>query len=140
MISITNEIIEYLKEQDDYFIKPKDIRDSYSDEKPVFPMILVDEVINNTQQMIKGHEIYSNIGYKIEIYTKDIAIDQDTFTRSEVALKLGNTINHHIMNQFGLMRIGNPTIIPSIDDNSVIRYILNYSGVINNETGFIYQI
>lgn len=139
MVSIKDEIQNLLKEHSDFIIKPLDVRDSYSDEKPVFPMILVDETINTSSQVIHGEEIYANIGYKIECYAKDSIVNDVVMTRKEVAYQLGIECDKLIMRRFGLTRISNPVFVESLEDPSVIRFINNYVGIINTKTMLIYQ-
>lgn len=140
MISIKNELIEKLFNYDGYMFPPKAVRDFYSDEKPVFPMIIVDEVVNDTFQSIHGKEVYSNIGYRIECYAKDFAVDEKIYTKNDLALQLGIDTDRFMREIMGFKRVGSPVMIPSVDDSSVVRYVLTYSGIINNQTQYIYII
>lgn len=140
MISIKAELIDKLSLYDGYTFNPKAVRDFYSDEKPVFPMVIVDEVVNDTFQSIHGKEIYSNIGYRIECYGKDTAYGEVIHTKTDIALELGMNVDTFMQEQMGFRRVGSPVMIPSVDDSSVVRYVLTYSGLIHNETQLIYKI
>lgn len=140
MISIKNELIEKLSSYDGYTFKPKVVRDFYTDEKPVFPMVIIDEVVNDTFQSIHGKEIYSNIGYRVECYGKDTAIGETIYTKTDIAFELGVNVDKFMQEQMGFKRVGSPVMIPSVDDSSVVRYVLTYSGIINVETQLIYKI
>lgn len=140
MISIKNELIQKLTINEDYVYIPKSVRDFYSDEKPVFPMIIIDEVVNDTYQSIHGKEIYSNIGYRIECYGKDTAIGEDIIVKNDIAFQLGKDVDKFMREKMGFIRVGSPTMIQSVEDTSVVRYVLTYSGLINNQTQLIYKL
>lgn len=139
MVSILDEIIQKIK--DSTFTVPfKDIREPYSTKQPVYPMITVEEVTNTPQQQINGKIIRSNLHYRFEIYGRDSSVDGELMRKREVVTTLGNELDTIMRETYGMKMIGTYQILPYTSDNSILRYIVTYGGIIDNETMIIYQL
>ena len=69
MSNLTDEIIAFLKTLT--FDTSVDIRYAQSKQEPSYPMITVQEINNSTKLLLGGEERYANIGYDINIFSKD---------------------------------------------------------------------
>lgn len=139
MVSILDEIIQKIK--DSTFTVPfKDVREPYSTKQPVYPMITVEEVTNTPQQQINGKTIRSNLHYRFEIYGRDVSVNETLMKKREVVTTLGNELDTIMRETYGMKMIGTYQILPYTSDNSILRYIVTYGGIIDNETMIIYQL
>lgn len=139
MVSILDEIIQKIK--DSTFTVPfKDVREPYSTKQPVYPMITVEEVTNTPQQQINGKIIRSNLHYRFEIYGRDVSVNETLMKKREVVTTLGNELDTIMRETYGMKMIGTYQILPYTSDNSILRYIVTYGGIIDNETMIIYQL
>nr|DAS58831.1 MAG TPA: hypothetical protein [Caudoviricetes sp.] len=139
MVSILDEIIQKIK--DSTFTVPfKDVREPYSTKQPVYPMITVEEVTNTPQQQINGKIIRSNLHYRFEIYGRDVSVNETLMKKREVVTTLGNELDTIMRETYGMKMIGTYQILPYASDNSILRYIVTYGGIIDNETMIIYQL
>lgn len=139
MVSILDEIIQKIK--DSTFTVPfKDVREPYSTKQPVYPMITVEEVTNTPQQQINGKIIRSNLHYRFEIYGRDVSVNETLMKKREVVTTLGNELDTIMRETYGMKMIGTYQILPYTSDNSILRYIVIYGGIIDNETMIIYQL
>lgn len=139
MVSILDEIIQKIK--DSTFTVPfKDVREPYSTKQPVYPMITVEEVTNTPQQQINGKIIRSNLHYRFEIYGRDVSVNETLMKKREAVTTLGNELDTIMRETYGMKMIGTYQILPYASDNSILRYIVTYGGIIDNETMIIYQL
>lgn len=139
MVSILDEIIQKIK--DSTFTVPfKDVREPYSTKQPVYPMITVEEVTNAPQQQINGKIIRSNLHYRFEIYGRDVSVNETLMKKREVVTTLGDELDTIMRETYGMKMIGTYQILPYASDNSILRYIVTYGGIIDNETMIIYQL
>lgn len=139
MVSILDEIIQKIK--DSTFTVPfKDVREPYSTKQPVYPMITVEEVTNTPQQQINGKIIRSSLHYRFEIYGRDVSVNETLMKKREVVTTLGNELDTIMRETYGMKMIGTYQILPYTSDNSILRYIVTYGGIIDNETMIIYQL
>lgn len=139
MVSILDEIIQKIK--DSTFTVPfKDVREPYSTKQPVYPMITVEEVTNTPQQQINGKIIRSNLHYRFEIYGRDVSVNETLMKKRKLVTTLGNELDTIMRETYGMKMIGTYQILPYTSDNSILRYIVTYGGIIDNETMIIYQL
>ena len=139
MVSILDEIIQKIK--DSTFTVPfKDVREPYSTKQPVYPMITVEEVTNTPQQQINGKIIRSNLHYRFEIYGRDVSVNETLMKKRKLVTTWGNELDTIMIETYGMKMIGTYQILPYASDNSILRYIVTYGGIIDNETMIIYQL
>ena len=139
MVSILDEIIGTLKDSS-FTIPFQDIREPYSTKKPVYPMITVEETRNSPQQQILGRIIRSRLNYRFEIYARDMTFNSQLMGKREVITLLGNELDTIMRGMYGMKMVGDPQILPYTSDKSILRYIVTYGGIIDNETMIIYQL
>lgn len=138
MVSILDEIIEYMKEYE-FSVPIKDVRETYSPKSPVYPMVTVEETRNSPDLQLHGELIRSKLNYRFEIYGRDTSIGDTVLTKRQVVRKIGNDIDTIMRTKYGMKCISSPQILPYTTDNSVLRYIITYTGVIDTRTMIIYQ-
>lgn len=139
MVSILDEIMEKIKNST-FTVSFKDIREPYSTKQPVYPMITVEEITNTPQQQINGKIIRTNLHYRFEIYGRDISHEGQLINKRKLVTTLGNELDTIMRETYGMKMIGTYQILPYASDNSILRYIVTYGGVIDNETMIIYQL
>lgn len=139
MVSILDEIIEKIKNST-FTVSFKDIREPYSTKQPVYPMITVEEITNTPQQQINGKIIRTNLHYRFEIYGRDISHEGQLINKRKLVTTLGNELDTIMRETYGMKMIGTYQILPYASDNSILRYIVTYGGIIDNETMIIYQL
>lgn len=138
MVTILDEIIEKIKSQT-FSIPFKDVREPYSTKSPVYPMITVEEIRNSPSQQINGQIIRSNLNYRFEIYGRDTSVESQLMSKRQVVTTLGQELDKIMRETYGMKMIGDYQILPYSTDNSILRYIVTYGGVIDNKTMIIYQ-
>lgn len=139
MVSILDEIMEKIKNST-FTVSFKDIREPYSTKQPVYPMITVEEITNTPQQQINGKIIRTNLHYRFEIYGRDISHEGQLINKRKLVTTLGNELDTIMRETYGMKMIGTYQILPYASDNSILRYIVTYGGIIDNETMIIYQL
>lgn len=139
MVSILDEIMEKIKNST-FTVSFKDIREPYSTKQPVYPMITVEEITNTPQQQINGKIIRTNLHYRFEIYGRDISHEGQLISKRKLVTTLGNELDTIMRETYGMKMIGTYQILPYASDNSILRYIVTYGGIIDNETMIIYQL
>ena len=139
MVSILDEIMEKIKNST-FTVPFKDIREHYSTKQPVYPMITVEEITNTPQQQINGKIIRTNLHYRFEIYGRDISHEGQLINKRKLVTTLGNELDTIMRETYGMKMIGTYQILPYASDNSILRYIVTYAGIIDNETMIIYQL
>ena len=138
MVDITDEIIEKLK-LSDFTIPPKDIRGIFSTKKPVYPLIVVSEVLNTTKLQLYGEEKFSKIGYKFEVYTRDISHNGRLYTKDGASKIVLQDLDRALRTFFGMKRTTTSPAMLHGSDKSIYRRDVIYEGIINNDTQIIYQ-
>lgn len=138
MVTITDELIETLKSHK-FSLTVKDVREPYATKKPVYPMIVVEEITNRPNVQIHGEEILSKIAYRFEIYARDLSENGEVYTKRQVNTILGKELDQVLKETYGLKRIGDPVNLPDVADGTILRYVVTYGGVIDNRTMIIYQ-
>lgn len=138
MVSITDEIISKLKSHT-FSVPLKDVRDFYSTKDPEYPMIAIDEVTNTPSIQILGDEKISTIGYKFEIYTRDISVDGKVYSKRQASYMILHELDALLRETYGFRRSNSPTVLPYGSDGSIMRNIVIYVGKIDNENMILYQ-
>lgn len=138
MVTIIDEIIETLKSHT-FSLTVKDVREPYSTKKPVYPMIVVEEITNDPNVQIHGEEILSTIAYRFEIYARDLSENGEVYTKRQVNRILGTELDELLKKTYGLKRIGSSVNLPDVTDGTIFRYVVTYGGIIDNRTMIIYQ-
>ena len=138
MVSIQDEVIQKIKNHE-FSFPLKDVREIYSTKDPVYPMIAVEELPGATLLQLHGEEIWSTIGMRFEIYTRDASKEGIVYKKGQVADKIAIELDQLIRTTYGLKRTGDVTKLPYSSDGSVLRSILTYTGKIDNRTMIIYQ-
>lgn len=138
MVTITDEIIETLKSHT-FSLTVKDVREPYATKKPVYPMIVVEEITNRPDVQIRAEEILSTIAYRFEIYARDLSENGEVYTKRQVNTTLGKELDEVLRKTYGLKRIGDPVNLPDVTDGTILRYVVTYGGMIDNRTMIIYQ-
>ena len=128
IIDITNELFTDIKNE----LVGMNGLSSYQSTVSKFPTIIIEEIDNSHYRNSKDSSGFqhSNIAYSIEIYTTGNG-------RMTEAKKIRNRIDNVISGKYGLAR-GKPTVVPNYLDNSIYRYKLTYSGLID-KTKTIYR-
>jgi hypothetical protein len=95
--------------------------------------------INNSEEVkystAEGEKV-SLLGYQIECYSGNT----DTLQATESAMLIGKKVNSVLGSPpYKLTRVSTGAILPMIEDNSIIRYILRYECRIELETNTIYK-
>ncbi len=138
MVELTDEIIEKLKSHV-FPIPIKDVREPFSTKEPVYPMITVNNMRNSTKLQLQGEEIWSRQSYRFEIYARDTAHEGKVYTKRQVSSMIGNELDKLIRTTYGLRRVGEPVRLPYGSDGTIMRFILTYTGIVDNRTMIIYQ-
>lgn len=60
--------------------------------------------------------------------------------KRKLVTTLGNELDTIMRETYGMKMIGTYQILPYASDNSILRYIVTYGGIIDNETMIIYQL
>ena len=121
IVDITNEILSNLKNE----LVGVEVLSYYQNTTSSFPTVVIEEIDNSahTQSKDSGGFKHSNLAFSIEIYTTGSK-------RMSQAKQLRNEIDAIMSEQYGMTR-GQPIVIPNYLDNSVHRYKLTYTGVID---------
>lgn len=138
MVSILDEIIDKLKEAT-FTIPVKDVREPYTTKQPVYPMVTVEETRNSPYQQIHGKVLYTNLNYRFEIYGRDTSVESVPTSKRKVVTTIANEIDQIMRETYGMRLVGDPQMLPYSTDNTIVRYIMTYGGIIRNDTQYIYQ-
>lgn len=128
MIDITNEILTELKLN----LKNVNVLTSFQSTVSKFPTIIFEELDNSNYLPTKdtGGFQHSSIAYSVEIYTRGSK-------RMSDAKKIRDNVDDIISSKYGLTR-GRPMIVPNYLDDTIYRYRLTYTGLID-KTKTIYR-
>lgn len=132
MIFLLSDIKDHLKSLTyDY---DATVRPSNSKLTPTYPLIIIDEIDNSVKQSINGVEKYSNVAYQIDIYSKDM-YPSSALT---VLKSLASTVSDEIQTYYGLLR-QNITIMPDVNDETVTRMTMRFTGTLDPINEVIYK-
>ena len=130
--------IEYEGKQIEDFIGIL-IKEAYEENPKIsYPAIEIQEIDNseNLQYSDNMGEQYSNLSYQITAYTRNIASMQ----ANEAVRLLGTEINKVLGGKnYKMNRLGNPTIAPTITDNTILQYNIRYSTVLSLHDNRLYK-
>lgn len=74
--------------------------------------------------------------YQITAYTRNLSSMQSI----EAVRLMGIEINKVLGGEkYKMNRLGNPTIKPTITDNTILQYVIRYSGVLSLEENRLYK-
>lgn len=100
-------------------------------------MITIQEIDNSEARQYSSNlgEEFSNVGYQINAYTRDIPSMQ-----SPEALRImSDKINNVLGIQLRMVRSGNPVIMPLPSDDTILQYSVRYTGVLDIIRNIIYK-
>jgi hypothetical protein len=137
MKNLVAEIVQTLKNAS-YPVTVTVIRPSYSKAHPVYPMIIVGEIDNSTKLALKGEERWSTIRYQIDIFSKDMVIDYVPISGIEVCRKLGHIVDLELNEKYGMTR-NSAVELPDVNDATVSRLTLRYTGILDIKTDYTYR-
>jgi hypothetical protein len=137
MKSLTDEIITLLQEQS-YPVTVKRIQEGYSNLKPVYPIVVIQEIDNRTQMAILGKEYHSRLEYQIDIYAKDMVISGEPTLAKTIVDWIGNVVDTALQTQYGFTRTVR-TRIPEGEDKTVSRLTLRYSTLLDIQNDITYR-
>ena len=121
-----------------YPVTVQSIRPSYSKLTPAYPMVIIDEVNNTTRLAVNGEEILSGITYQIDIFSKDMIVGGVPTAGSSVCKGIGAVVDEALNRVFGMTRTGTVEI-PDVNDATVSRRTLRYTGVLDITTDYMYR-
>ena len=100
-------------------------------------MITIEEIDNSEARQYSSNlgEEFSNVGYQINAYTRDIPSMQ----APEALRIMENKINNVLGVQLGMIRNGTPVIMPLPSDNTILQCSIRYTGVLDIIRNIIYK-
>lgn len=100
-------------------------------------MITVDEFDNSeaTDYTSNIGEEFSNVGYQINIYTRDIPNMQKT----QAIRILQNKVNNVLGVKLGMIRNGNPVTMVVPSDSTILQCSTRYTGVFDIIRNIMYK-
>lgn len=121
IVDITNQVLTDIKRK----LNNITVLSSYQSTINEFPVVIVEESDNSTNLETKDSSGFThvNIGFRIEIYTKGNR-------RMSEAKSIRNKVDEVMSGEYNMSR-HTPTVIPNYLDNSIYRYRLNYTGIID---------
>jgi len=114
------------------------IRASYSKAVPVYPMIVVEEISNATLMALKGEERLSSVVYQIDIFSKDMFVATTLTSGVAVCREIATSVDAGLNSIFGMTRTSSAEL-PDINDATVSRLVLRYSGILDVKTDYMYR-
>lgn len=121
-----------------YPVTVQSIRPSYSKLTPAYPMVIIDEVNNTTRLAVNGEEILSDITYQIDIFSKDMIVGGVPTAGSSVCKGIGAVVDETLNRVFGMTRTSTVEI-PDVNDATVSRRTLRYTGILDITTDYMYR-
>lgn len=137
MKNLVDEIVTYLNTLS-YDVTIKSIRGSYSKASPVYPMVIVDENDNSSRFSLKGEERLSNLGYQIDIFSKDMLVGVTPTSGVEICRDIANVVDLGLNSEYGLTRTS-AVEMPDNKDATISRITLRYSGILDLKSDYMYR-
>ena len=105
--------------------------------KAKYPMITIEEIENSEvdNRTTANGEQTTLLTYQIVCYSRDT----EEYDYVDSARFMAELVNDFIMNNYKMRRLGSPTSIPYITDNTVMTCTQRYSCVYDKETNLIYK-
>ena len=100
-------------------------------------MITVNEIDNSEAEQYSSNlgEEFSNVGYQINIYTRDIPSMQ----RTQIMRILQNKVNNVMGVQLRMVRNGNPATATLPSDSTILQCSTRYTGVLDIIRNILYK-
>ena len=100
-------------------------------------MITIQEIDNSEAEKYSSNlgEEFSNIGYQINVYTRDIPSMQ----KNEIMRKLADKVNMALGIRLDMIRGGNPVTMLVPSDTTILQYSVRYIGVLDILRDIIYK-
>lgn len=100
-------------------------------------MITIQEITNLEARQYSSNlgEEFSNVGYQINAYTRDIPSMQSP----EAIRILADKINNVLGIELNMVRSGNTPPLPLPSDNTILQYSVRYTGVLDIIRNIIYK-
>lgn len=123
IVDITNEVLTDIKRA----LVDVTVLSSYPFKVAKFPIAIVTEEDNSALLETKDSAGFqhSNIAFSIEIYT-------DGNKKMSLAKEIRNKVDNIMSGEYGMTR-SRPQVIPNYLDDSIYRYKLTYTGIIDKE-------
>lgn len=137
MRNLVDEVIALLEAQT-YPVTIKTLCEGYPRKNPMYPAIIVHEFDNSSRTVLNGEEHLANISYEIEIYAKDMLVDGTPTSSKTVVKDIAGVIDDAVNEQFGFTRMV-ATLVPYNKDETVARYILRYTAILDTRTDYLYR-
>ena len=114
------------------------IKEAYSQNPKIqYPMITVHEIDNSEAVEYSSNlgEEFSNVGYQINIYTRDIPSMQ----RTQIMRTLQDKVNNVLGQTLGMIRNGNPVVATVPSDSTILQCSIRYTGVLDIIRNILYK-
>lgn len=114
------------------------IKEAYEQNPKIsYPMITIQEIDNSEAEQYSSNlgEEFSNLGYQINIYTRDISSMQ----KNEIIKKLADKVNNVLGVKMGMIRNGNPITMLVPSDSTILQYSVRYTGVLDIIRDILYK-
>ena len=100
-------------------------------------MITIQEIDNSEAMRYSSNlgEEFSNIGYQINAYTRDISSMQ----APEAIRIMSDKVNNVLGVQLQMVRNGSPVTAPLPSDSTILQYSVRYTGVLDIIRNIIYK-
>ena len=106
------------------------IKEAYEQNPKIsYPMITIQEIDNSESEQYSSNlgEEFSNLGYQINIYTRDISSMQ----KNEIMKKIADKVNNVLGVKMNMVRNGNPITMLVPSDSTVLQYSVRYTCVLD---------
>lgn len=121
-----------------YPVTIKSVRPSYSKLAPVYPMIVVEEVNNSTRLALNGEERLADVVYQIDVFSKDMSVSGTPTAGAKVCKSVGDELDLALNSAYGMTRTS-AIAMPDVNDATVSRRTLRYSGILDVTTDYMYR-
>lgn len=114
------------------------IKEAYAQNPKIeYPMITVNEIDNSEAVEYSSNlgEEFSNVGYQINIYTRDIPSMQ----RTQIMRTLQDKVNNVLGNTLRMVRNGNPVVATVPSDSTILQCSIRYTGVLDIIRNILYK-
>lgn len=114
------------------------IKEAYEQNPKIsYPMITIQEIDNSESEQYSSNlgEEFSNLGYQINIYTRDISSMQ----KNEIVKKIADKVNNVLGVKMNMVRNGNPITMLVPSDSTVLQYSVRYTCVLDIIRNILYK-
>ena len=114
------------------------IKEAYAQNPKIqYPMITIHEIDNSEAVEYSSNlgEEFSNVGYQINIYTRDIPSMQ----RTQIMRTLQDKVNNVLGQTLGMIRNGNPVVATVPSDSTILQCSIRYTGVLDIIRNILYK-